>query len=240
MILNNVHDAIKGLDLEPIKLKLMHGTFGEGWTQARADAIETEYRRFLYLQAAFPDEQTSPALDVDTFWHYHILDTMKYAADCEQTFGYFLHHYPYLGLLESDEEGCDIKAANRTRELYEATFGEPYSRAEAYSVPDMADQEGNAVAVAARCQQCGVARPKAVEGKRARCQAYASARPPESGAEDEHCQSSISATSTAHTATHARCQACIATRPVAAQCQACTAFRTGASLKTHELSRLHC
>lgn len=236
MMLNNVHDAIKGLDLEPIKLKLMHGTFGEGWSQARADAIDIEYRRFLYLQAAFPDEQTSPALDVDTFWHYHILDTMKYAADCEQTFGYFLHHYPYLGLLESDEEGCDIKAANRTRQLYEATFGEAYSRAQAYSASDMADQEGNAVAVAARCQQCGVARPKAVKAKRARCQMCGVAKAPKSEAKDEHCQPSNSATST----THARCQACIATRPVAARCQACTAFRPGATLKAHEISRLNC
>jgi hypothetical protein len=86
--------AIAALDLEPIKVKLMHEESGEGWTLERANAVEFEYRRFLYLMKKFPNEQTAPLVDVDTFWHYHILDTMKYAADCEAVFGYFLHHFP--------------------------------------------------------------------------------------------------------------------------------------------------
>ena len=132
MISNDKYKAIAELDLSAIKLKLTHTRHGEGWSQAKADAMEIEYRRFLYLQSAFPDEQTAPTIDVDTFWHYHILDTVKYAADCEQAFGYFLHHYPYVGLLEGDEPDVEIKAGNRTRALYEACFGEAYIRAEAY------------------------------------------------------------------------------------------------------------
>jgi hypothetical protein len=125
-------NAIAALDLEPIKTKLMHVASGEGWTQARADAIETEYRRFLYLMHAFPDEQTAPTVDVDTFWHYHILDTMKYAADCERVFGYFLHHYPNLGMEGEHDAGAEQRGAERMRVLYEETFGEDYIRAEVY------------------------------------------------------------------------------------------------------------
>lgn len=129
---NATFNAIAALDLEPIKTKLMHVASGEGWSRARADAMETEYRRFLYLMHAFPDEQTAPTVDVDTFWHYHILDTMKYAADCEQVFGRFLHHYPYLGMEGAGDEGAEQRGAERMRELYERTFGEDYIRAESY------------------------------------------------------------------------------------------------------------
>lgn len=129
---NATYTAIAALDLTPIKTKLMHVASGEGWSQARADAMEIEYRRFLYLMHAFPDEHTAPTVDVDTFWHYHILDTMKYAADCEQVFGHFLHHYPYLGMEGASDEGAEQRGAERMRELYERTFGEDYIRAEAY------------------------------------------------------------------------------------------------------------
>jgi hypothetical protein len=129
MISNNDFALISALDFESIKVKLMHKESGEAWSLEHANAMEIEYRRFLYLMKAFPSEQTAPLEDVDTFWHYHILDTMKYARDCEAVFGYFLHHYPYLGMV--GENGLEIleQAGDRTRELYEATFGESYLRA---------------------------------------------------------------------------------------------------------------
>ena len=68
--------------------------------------MELEYRRFLTLMKKYPHEQTSPLVDVDMFWHYHILDTMKYAADCEAVFGYFLHHFPYVGMRGEEDEGA--------------------------------------------------------------------------------------------------------------------------------------
>ena len=128
MISNNDFALIAALDLNPIKTKLMHKESGEGWSLEHANAIETEYRRFLYLMKAFPHVETAPLVDVDTFWHYHILDTMKYARDCEQAFGYFVHHYPYLGL--AGENGVELQqqAGERMRELYESTFGVSYVR----------------------------------------------------------------------------------------------------------------
>jgi hypothetical protein len=123
---NDLFKAVMQLDLEPIKMKLMHVASGEGWSLEKANAVEKEYRRFLCLMKMYPEEDTAPLVDVDTFWHYHILDTMKYAADCEQAFGYFLHHYPYVGMRGDDDEQFRLDSGNRMRELYEATFGEAY------------------------------------------------------------------------------------------------------------------
>ena len=114
--------SIAQLDLEPIKVKLMHEESGEGWSLEKVNAVEFEYRRFLFLMKAFPNEQTAPLMDVDTFWHYHILDTMKYARDCEAVFGFFLHHYPYVGIA-ADTENEHVQAGERMRALYEAEFG---------------------------------------------------------------------------------------------------------------------
>lgn len=119
-------NAIAALDLEPIKVKLMHKESGAGWTLERTNAVELEYRRFLTLMKKFPNEDTSPLVDVDTFWHYHILDTMKYAADCQAVFGYFLHHFPYVGMRGEDDAAILVGLGDRMKQLYEAEFGEAY------------------------------------------------------------------------------------------------------------------
>lgn len=131
MISETTSNILPELDLEPIKTKLMHAESGESWSAVRAAAVETEYRRFLHLMKTFPDEQAGPSVDVDTFWHYHILDTAKYAADCARVFGYFLHHYPYIGLRGEGDEEVHRRSGERMRELYEQTFGESYDRAQA-------------------------------------------------------------------------------------------------------------
>jgi hypothetical protein len=125
MISKTDYASTAALDFSAIKAKLMHEAC-EGWSRERTDAVECEYRRFLFLMKAYPNESTAPLVDVDTFWHYHILDTMKYAADCQQVFGYFLHHYPYLGLHGEEDEQLRLDSGERMRELYEATFGVAY------------------------------------------------------------------------------------------------------------------
>jgi hypothetical protein len=128
MISFNDFAAIAAIDLDPIKVKLMRADDGKGWTREQADTVEIEYRRFLYLMKMFPHEPTAPLVDVDTFWHYHILDTMKYAADCEQVFGYFLHHFPYVGLRGKEDAEALVQMGERMQVLYEQTFGESYVR----------------------------------------------------------------------------------------------------------------
>ena len=138
----NVLHSIAALNLEPIKNKLMDAEHGEGWSQAKADAMELEYRRFLHLMHKFPNESASPTKAVDTFWHYHILDTQKYAADCDDVFGCFMHHNPYGD--EASEHSADA-GVDRMQELYEATFNDAYIRPEAYFVdhPAAAAPAGN-------------------------------------------------------------------------------------------------
>jgi hypothetical protein len=126
---NDLFKAVMELDLEPIKMKLMHVQSGEGWSLEKVNAVEKEYRRFLCLMKMHPEDDVVPMVDVDTFWHYHILDTMKYAADCEKAFGYFVHHYPYLGLHGEDDEQDRADSVDRMRSLYEAAFGAAYQGA---------------------------------------------------------------------------------------------------------------
>jgi len=126
MTTSAAYQPIADLDLGPIKRKLMHVRSGEGWSRDKADAVETEYRRYLFIKKAYPDQMVAPTSDVDTFWHYHILDTMKYAADCEQALGHFLHHYPYVGLDDGDDAQLRIESGERMRTLYEMMFGDAY------------------------------------------------------------------------------------------------------------------
>jgi putative hemolysin len=126
MVSDNDFLVIDGIDLEPIKQKLMHGKAGKGWTRHRAEAVEREYRRFLYLAKTYPDAPLAPIVDVDEFWHYHILDTKKYMADCQTIFGYFLHHFPYAGMRGKEDEQALQRVGNHTRDMYEQTFGERY------------------------------------------------------------------------------------------------------------------
>ena len=120
--LEHVMAEVESLDLEPIKFKIGCKEDGYGWTGEHADRIELAYRRFLVLRAKFPQQQIAPTRDIDAFWHAHILDTRKYAADCERIFGEFVHHYPYLGLL-GDQDKLD-QAAVALCQMFVSEFGE--------------------------------------------------------------------------------------------------------------------
>lgn len=139
-------NRIATLDLAPIKFKIASKEDGYGWTAEHTDRIELGYRRFLTILAAHPGQQIAPTRDIDKFWHAHILDTRKYAADCEQIFGAFLHHNPYLGML-GDEDRWD-QAAQALHRLFESDFGDsvPANATAAEGQPDLAWCGGEATA----------------------------------------------------------------------------------------------
>jgi hypothetical protein len=144
MTSNHDFSAIDALNLDAIKVKLMHQS-GQGWSLEHANAMEFEYRRFLTLMKMYPTEQTAPFVDVDIFWHYHILDTLQYAIDCEAVFGYFLHHFPYIGLRGASDEGAHQRVGDRMKQLYRETFGEDYPHvATAAAAPVAAAPAGTA------------------------------------------------------------------------------------------------
>jgi hypothetical protein len=123
--------AIEALDLTLIKFKACRNEDGYGWSAGYADSMEVAYKRYLMLHARHPELTLAPEQDVDRFWHMHILDTRKYAADCEATFGYFLHHFPYLGL-RGEEDAKALQAAYlEMQRLSAEEFGEPAAKSAA-------------------------------------------------------------------------------------------------------------
>jgi hypothetical protein len=119
--------SIHGMDLDPIKFKLMNAEEGCGWSREHADRMEIEYKRFLILSVKYSREFISPSKEVDKFWHAHILDTLKYAEDCNQVFGYFLHHFPYVGLRGAEDEANRAAAALSMQRLLQQEFGDAQS-----------------------------------------------------------------------------------------------------------------
>ncbi|MEQ1761058.1 MAG: hypothetical protein ABL986_22350, partial [Vicinamibacterales bacterium] len=123
------------VDLDPIKIKLMDPTDGVGWSRAKAEEVDVEYRRFLKLNLDHKPGAPPivPTKDVDTFWHFHILDTMKYAEDCGAMFGRFLHHFPYFGLRGEEDKRNLSEAVSATKLAYRKAFGEAASGGETAS-----------------------------------------------------------------------------------------------------------
>jgi hypothetical protein len=130
--LEQVVAAIEALDLTPIKFKATRSQDGDGygWSPQYADRMELAYKRYLILHAKYPAMTLAPERDIDRFWHMHILDTRKYAEDCEATFGHFLHHFPYLGLRGEGDEQALQDAFEAMQRLYAEEFGEPMAAAQ--------------------------------------------------------------------------------------------------------------
>ncbi len=133
---------INTIDFTMIKKKLMDAEEGENWSGVFCDRVALEYRRYLFLSKMHPNLAVVPSKIVDIFWHYHILDTQAYAEDCDTTFGYFLHHYPYFGMRGEDDAQALGTAYDQTLALYSEHFGLPPE--------DLWVREG-----ASRCPNCG-------------------------------------------------------------------------------------
>jgi hypothetical protein len=117
--------AIQVLDLESVKLRLMDPELGKNWSRAYAESIEAAYKRYLAMLVKYQDaaEDIMLSKDVDEFWHTHILQTIKYAEDCERVFGTFLHHNPHIGERTAADLEKRSVMAEKTRSLYEREFG---------------------------------------------------------------------------------------------------------------------
>ena len=127
---------IEALDLSPIAYNLMEGS-GGGWTREQTTRAIARYLMFLSLIYLYPSRPIVPTPEIDAVWHQHILDTSKYAADCQQLFGRFVHHFPYFGRRgESDRVSLQATFAE-TQALFEERFG---SQALAEAASDSEDK----------------------------------------------------------------------------------------------------
>lgn len=122
LIENEILNGIAELDFAMVKLKLQDTEEGHGWSAELCDEAEDEYKKFLALKREYPDKEIVPNRVVDIFWHQHILDTEKYARDCQTVFGYFVHHFPYFGMNGEQDKQNLIDAFEETKELYEKHF----------------------------------------------------------------------------------------------------------------------
>lgn len=121
--LEDIKSYIESIDFSMI-IEKMIGV--DGWL--KKDALKTcqLYRNFLFLKIKYSKEGVNlpPSLDVDEFWHYHILDSEKYRKDCLAIFGDYLHHYPYFGI-DSTTNMDDLNSAfQAVQNLHFKEFGE--------------------------------------------------------------------------------------------------------------------
>jgi hypothetical protein len=116
------YDIPEALELNSVRDALMEK---QGWSLERAEASRAEYVRFLTLLQKKPGFMLVPwpnaegQDDLDQFWHQHILDTAKYAADCNCLFGRMIHHNPHV----VRGSGQETDAVEKTQRLYARTFG---------------------------------------------------------------------------------------------------------------------
>lgn len=120
-------DDIEAIDFTMVKLKIRDNEEGLGWSAAQSDAAELEYQKFLALKRTYPEKEIVPNKMVDLFWHQHILDTRKYAEDCQTIFGYFMHHFPYFGMKDEQDMQNLVDAFEETKELYQLHFSDEFT-----------------------------------------------------------------------------------------------------------------
>jgi hypothetical protein len=99
----------------------------EGWSSEQIDQVEKRYKKYLFLRWKFQEELMPPPEDIDTFWHYHILDTIAYFKDTAAIFGWYFHHYPYFGM-RGDADNTKLHEAfentkKRWKEEYDEDLG---------------------------------------------------------------------------------------------------------------------
>lgn len=146
---------IEDLDLDPIVVKLIDADEGEGWSLEQALCAERLYRRFLQLTVMHPEKSIVPTKVMDAVWHYHILDTRKYAHDCEHALGFFLHHFPYFGM-RGEQDAKDLQNAfTSTKELFLTAFGETLEAAGASFQKVVAAQCDGSSGGSNDCGSCG-------------------------------------------------------------------------------------
>jgi uncharacterized membrane protein YgcG len=119
--MNDKWEKVAKLDLNSVRQKYL---FKKGWwwrIRRSATRIEAEYRQFLFLIVSNPGKTVVPwSRDLDDFWHQHILDTAKYATDCNAILGQFIHHNTNL----PEGSTSHTKASAETFRMYKTAFGE--------------------------------------------------------------------------------------------------------------------
>ena len=118
--INSIMERVNNIDFTPhgYKLEIEHG-----WTEEKINHAIKLYKQWLVLQVFYEGLSFAPSELIDEFWHVHILDTRKYMTDCNNIKGEFIHHYPYFGITEQENETVLDSGFELTKKLYQKHFG---------------------------------------------------------------------------------------------------------------------
>lgn len=88
-------DADLGAVKAKIRQEMQRGVVG--WDDKKCDLMEILYKRWMICAEEHGQGiPFVPTKDIDIFWHYHILHTRQYMADCKKYFGRYIHHNPHV------------------------------------------------------------------------------------------------------------------------------------------------
>lgn len=118
--IDSIMKRVEHIDFVPHGYKLQREY---GWSETKINHTIKLYKEWLVLQVLYEDLSFAPSELVDEFWHVHILDTRKYMSDCNLIKGEFIHHYPYFGLTDQENETVLESGFGLTKKLYQHHFG---------------------------------------------------------------------------------------------------------------------
>jgi len=123
-------DAIEQIRFDLIRWKMENSPGNCAISSEESELAIEEYKRFLTLKQDNPEVSMAPTNLMDEVWHFHILDTKRYAADCERLFGRLFHHSPSYGPHESTERQASLaESFERMSSLYLERYGhDPITR----------------------------------------------------------------------------------------------------------------
>ncbi|PAX59650.1 glycine-rich domain-containing protein-like [Brunnivagina elsteri] len=122
--ITNFFRKLNQLDLQVISKKLTSNSKNFQWTEEEIKSAILRYKMFLCLHFLFPNTELVPTVEIDQVWHTHILlNTAKYIENCQELYGYILHHYsPADDNLEISHK-CQETAFALTKHLFLEIFG---------------------------------------------------------------------------------------------------------------------
>jgi len=118
--IERIMERVSKVDFTPHGYKLQREY---GWSEEKINHAIKIYREWLVLQVFYEALSFAPSELIDELWHVHILDTRKYMSDCISVKGEFIHHYPYFGITDQENEVVLESGFALTKKLYMKHFG---------------------------------------------------------------------------------------------------------------------
>lgn len=114
---------IDDMDLSPVVDRMIQVY---RWKKKYAFIVMEQYKNFLFLKWKYGNNYLlPPSVEIDEFWHNHILHTQNYYQDCLKLFGEYLHHHPQHKDAQSiTKRELEWRFENETQRFYQLEFGD--------------------------------------------------------------------------------------------------------------------